>query len=261
MKILKKVGIILLLVILIAVVTFGIYCYKNWTIHFRSRLDRFFGAGNWECVSTEGKDSIIYTQTYYDRFNGSHTEPGHYRNWTISFADQNGVESFCRISDHVARINHSSQFFLSSKRLSNRQALTLELMNISFSFIEKDLMEHFRALGLADRVAEHLRVRMSYKGGNPAPSFYTRLWNEPWFNIHDVSAAHYLAFNAHDFVIDISVNADLASKLSEEDLQTLLAGLDLVEKYLLDEYGAFASFEISFGDLYSATYIDGDLQE
>ena len=60
MKVLKKLIIVIIPILLIA----GYFTFKNinsdWTKKFSDEFDIFFGKGNWESVSEETKESIIF---------------------------------------------------------------------------------------------------------------------------------------------------------------------------------------------------------
>ncbi|MGN0659695.1 MAG: hypothetical protein ACI4LA_08810 [Emergencia sp.] len=58
----KKVTAVIIVILLAAAVTAGYFLSQNWTIRFRAELDSFFGEGNWECISEETKDSMIYSE-------------------------------------------------------------------------------------------------------------------------------------------------------------------------------------------------------
>lgn len=261
MKLLKKLGIIMLLLLLVGAVCFGLYCMNNWTIRFQSELDRFFGAGNWSCVSGEGKDSIIYDVTIRNSRGDTESVPGRYRNWVIAFRDKDGGEVRGKITNHAAKINHDRYWIFSSRRLSDKQALVLELMDLSHWLIERDLEEEIAALNLPELVTGNIRVRLSYHGGNPRPKFYTRLWEESWFNLRESSAERFLALDSHDFYILVTVDSTLAEDLTEAELQILSDGLSSIEKHFLQAYGQHASFEISFGQVYAVEYARGEKRD
>ena len=52
------------------------------------------------------------------------------------------------ISDHSFRINNDKYSFLSKKRYSKKQALTLEFMSVSFSICEDKVMKENKQLQL-----------------------------------------------------------------------------------------------------------------
>lgn len=81
--------------------------------------------------------------------------------------DHDKNESVWRITDHVYKISDDRYGILNPKRLSARQALTLELMNISFGIIGEDIKTEIIEEYLPPAEAACIDVDMSYNGGNP----------------------------------------------------------------------------------------------
>ena len=113
----KKIGGIAI-VLLIVAGGFMIYHYfQTWPLRFRSDLDAFFGSGNWEQVSSETKESMIYT-VYHSSSDGlrSGERAGKFHEWNLVFRNRYGEQELWTISDHTMKINHSDHMFLSSER-------------------------------------------------------------------------------------------------------------------------------------------------
>lgn len=199
MKKIKKFGI---LGILIVIIIGAIACYfmsQNWTIRYKSELDDFFGEGNWECIDEETKESLIYTEYISVRSNPalSGEVPGKFKNWYIKFENCNGEEEVWYITNHVLKINHDEYGFFSGRRYSNKQALTLELMDDSFGMVSDEVYQDIVLNVLTEEEAECLEVTMSYDGGNPKPDFYDALAEEPWFTVNEVTEALLKEYGDH----------------------------------------------------------------
>ena len=131
----KKVKQILIFLVVLGVIAGAVFAYlsfQNWTVRFASELDRFFGKGNWECIDEESKTSHMYTE-YHHSSSSVYSEetPGRYKNWDILFTKADGTSEVWTITNHTLKINHSKRWLLSPKRYSAKQALVLELMDIS----------------------------------------------------------------------------------------------------------------------------------
>ena len=236
----------------------GYFLYQNWTIRFASVLDRFFGKGNWECISKETKDSLIYTRIIHSGEPPLSEEiPGKFTNWYIRFDDSHQNEIIGQITDHTYRISQDRYPIFSSKKLSARQALTLELMNISFSLIGDDIKRDFIEPYLSPDEAACIEVKISYKGGNPKPEFYDQLSREDWFNVNEISADHYLSNESHDFYLYIRAHNYRIEKLSSAEKAHLFNSLDTIAKALCDRFGENASFEILFDKDHQVEYDHG----
>ncbi len=222
-------------------------------------LDRFFGKGNWECISQETKDSIIYTTYPFGQEQPPLAEevPGKFTNWDIRFVDHDKNESVWRITDHVYKISDDRYGILNPKRLSARQALTLELMNISFGIIGEDIKTEIIEEYLPPAEAACIDVDMSYNGGNPKPEFYDKLLKESWFNAKEVSADKYLRIDSHEFYVYIRAFDYRIEQLSNSEKSHLLNSLKDIEKAMCNRYGEYASFKILFDKDHRVEYKDG----
>lgn len=259
----KKYGVILLICILIISLFVIYYRNKNWTVRFKSELDQFFGKENWECISEETKKSIIYTEYIIVRSNPVLSEevPGKYTDWNIKFSNKDGNEEIWKITNHTLKINNDKYGIFSSKRYSNKQALILELMDISCGLAAEEVLNDVIKNELPDNIADCLRISISYNGGNPQPEFYDELFEQSWFNINDISAENFLRCDLYDFYIDIFAFDYKVEKLTEEEQQILFDSMKNIEEKLLDKYKENASFEIYFDKEHKVQYIDGNKQE
>ena len=142
------------------------------------------------------------------------------------------------------------------KRYSGKQALTLELMDISFAVIEEEIYSEMMKAGLTEAEVECFNADISYHDGNPKPSFYSKLAKQSWFTIDGVTAENYLSTDLYDFYLDIKVYDYKFETLSEQEQEKVRNCLEKIEEHLLEKYGDNASFEIYCGD-YDVEYIDG----
>lgn len=259
MKKAKKLG-VGIGVVLVVIILGGVYWFLGgWTIRYNSELDDFFGEGNWEVISEEiKKDRKDFTmrENLFGDTTGAKKEVGFYRDWYIQFENKDGEEEIWKISNHTYVHNHKKYGFFNSKRYSGKNALTLELMEISFAVVEDEVYEDIIKQGLTDEEAQCIYVNMSYQGGNPSPSFYDDLIEEDWFNIEDISAKNYLATDLYDFYLHIGVHDYKMEQLSEEEQDNVKDSLDNIAERLLEAYGDNASFEIRY-DGYEVEYVDG----
>lgn len=259
MKVLKKLIIVIIPILLIA----GYFTFKNinsdWTKKFSDEFDIFFGKGNWESVSEETKESIIYDEyiVVHSAPYLSHSVPGKFNEWNITYMNADNKREMAIISDHTFRINNDKYFIFSNKRYSAKQALTLEFMNISFSICGDEVMKESISPYLSEKEMEALTVDISYNGGNPKPEFYDDLIKEDWFNVKDVSANDYLNYDKHEFYIYIRSYDYKLNKLTDKEKQHLFDSMEKIEKDLLKKYGKNASFEIYIDKNYKVEYKDG----
>ena len=74
---------------------FFLFCYfRMWPLRFHAQLDDFFGKGNWEQISYEEKESIIY-QVYHRSYSSRGypgERPGKFTEWDILYTDANGQQ-------------------------------------------------------------------------------------------------------------------------------------------------------------------------
>lgn len=240
----------------------GYYKNKDWTTRFKTELDLFFGEENWECISEETKASTIYTD-----YISSHSAPelsgevpGDYTDWNIKFTNKDGNEEVWKITNHALKINNDKYGIFSSKRYSNKQALVLELMDISCEIAGDKVLNDIIKNVLPEEIVDCLRISISYKGGNPTPKFYDKLFEQSWFNVNSISAENFLACDLHDFYIDILAFDYKVAKLTEEEQQILFNSIKTIEKKLVQKYGENASFKIYFDKEYKVEYVDGEKQ-
>jgi hypothetical protein len=223
----------------------------NWILRFDSRLDRFFGQENWEYLSAESKDSIIYTE-YRSSRNGlpyADEVPGKFKNWTIAFSNRYGEAEVWTITNHTLKINHDRYWLFSPNRYSNSQALVQELMEIACACAGDQVLRDVILQTLTPEEASCLSVDISYQGGNPEPAFYDALWEEPWFTANGVTAKDFLTSSLCDFYLDIRAYDYRLERLTTEEQQNVLNSFEAIRDTLLDLYGEYASFRI---------YLDGD---
>lgn len=260
----KSKNFIIIFLTCVIIITICVLCYKfnNWTFRFKSELDQFFGKGNWECISDETKESIIYTKTIPVRNTPSLSSevPGKYTNWNIKFTNKHGNEEIWKITNHTLKINQDKYNIFSSKRYTNKQALILELMEISCSLAAEEISNDIIKKDLPENIANCIRVNISYKGGNPKPNFYNELFKMSWFNINDISAQNFLDCELYDFYIDIHAFDYKVQKLTDTEQQLLFNNLNNIERRLLDKYGENISFEIYLNSEHKLEYVDGKIK-
>ena len=257
-KTLKKAG-ATAIVVLIIVVGFLIYHYfQTWPLRFRSDFNDFFGEGNWEQISSETNESRMYTVYYRSGNAGQSGErAGTYHNWDIAFTNRYGEEELWTITDHTLKINHDRHWFLSSERYSARQALTLELMDLSLDAVGEQVKRGSVSGVRSEEELECLDIYISYRNGNPPPEFYSRLRKEPWFQANEFTAADYLETDLYDFYLRIQAFDYRVEKLAEEKRQHLMDSLLEIERLLRNAYGSHADYEIYLGEGYRAEFTAG----
>lgn len=246
-------------VVVVFVVMIGLFFVSgNWSIRYKSRLDAFFGKGKWEVVS----DEVATSKVYAVRSNSSWNTYGDgrpallYRNWNILCENAYGEEEVWKISNLAYHMNNKRYRLISPKRFKESQALTLELMDISFEAAQEQVRKEIIEEVLTEEEAECMRVNLLYHDGNPPRSFYDKLAKEDWFTIEGVTAGNYLASDLYDFYLFIGIHDYKLDALTKEQQKNVIKGLEDIEKKLLEEYGENASFEILCSD-YSVEYVDG----
>ncbi len=260
-SIINKISLIIfaLLIIISTIVLY--FRMNNWTARFDSELDQFFGKGNWVCVDSETKESIIYTKTYSSRhFPYSETVKGKFTVWDIKYTNGDENDSLYRITDHAMRINHDEYMFLQSEYLSAKQAFAMELMDITHQIAADEIWKNTIIPVVGTELAECIDVEIMYNDGNPEPDFYDELWNKPWFTAEKATAENYLATELYDFYIYIRVYDYKAEKLSEEQYNTLMNSYNAIIKAMCERFGENADFEIYFSRELNAKYVGGKLQ-
>ena len=258
MKKAKKIGFGILAVIFLIGIVGAYWLLSNWTIAYRSKLDAFFGKENWEVLSEDVAASRMYALRNNSTWNGyGQGRPSRvYRDWNVLCENKDGEEEVWKISNHAYITNHRRYWLLSSKRFTAHQALTMELMEISFSVVEEEVHKEIIREGLTDTEANCIYVTLSYNDGNPPRKFYDQLAREPWFTIEGVTAENYLATDLYDFYLSIRIHDYRLEQLTKEEQENVVNSLENIEKRLLEKYGNNASFEISYGE-YDVEYVNG----
>ena len=258
MKKAKKIGFGIFVVVFLIGVVGAYWLLSNWTIGYRSKLDAFFGKGNWDVLSEDVAASRMYALRNNSTWNGYGQErPSRvYRDWNVLCENKNGEAEVWKISNHAYITNHRRYWLLSSKRFTACQALTMELMEISFSVVEEEVHNEIVREGLTDAEANCIYVEMSYHDGNPPRSFYNKLAKEDWFTIDGVTAENYLATDLYDFYLIIRIHDYRLEQLSEKEQENVVNSLEDIEERLLEKYGENASFQILYGE-YNVKYADG----
>lgn len=259
MKNTKTYGIIFLVLIIIIFSFIMYYRNTDWPVKFKSELDHFFGEGNWKILSEKENNSILYNTYNYNILSNTYTknEPGKYKNWYIQFKSKNGETNIGKITNHTLKINNDKYWIFDSKRYSVKQAFILELMDISFNIVGKDVFDEFISSQLSENEADCIDVTISYYGGNPSPKFYDELFEQPWFTINNINAENFLSSDLYDFHISIKAHDYKVKKLSEEEQQHLFNNFETIQKNLVQKYNNNASFEIYFDKEHSVKYING----
>lgn len=252
MKKIKSIIKILIILVIITSIAYLSYTYLgsgNWMKRFESELDHFFGRGNWEYISDETKESIIYEEYHYSSNPlYSTSTPGKYKDWYISVTNEQGKKELWRITNHTLKINHNEYGIFSEKRLSNKQAFVMELFDIACIEAGNEVIDEILRNVLSEEEIDCFRVEISYEGGNPEPEFYDKLWKEEWFTAKNLSVEKFLACDLYDFYIDIYLYDYRFEQLSEEQQEHILENYDVIKEMLLEKYGNNASFQMYFGD-------------
>ena len=257
MKNVKKIGIGIGIIVCIAIIGCINWLWNDWTIRYKSQLNNFFGKGNWEVVSDEMKYNRRHiTKKGLLGESGGRERIGLYREWNILCANENGEEEIWEISTGVYVANHERYSFWNPKRYKAKQALTLELMDLSFVVVEEEVRDEMIKEGLTEEEADCFNIHMSYHGGNPKPSFYSKLAKQSWFTMDGVSAANYLNSDLYDFYLGIRIYDYEFEALSEQEQENVRNYLENMEESLLEKYGDNVSFEIHYED-YKVEYVDG----
>lgn len=254
----KKLIMIMVFALLVVAVISACFFYQrrqHWPVRFHAELDDFFGEGNWEWLSKETKESSMYTVHYYSIDAASDSNvPGIYHNWDIGFTNRNGDSEVWTMTDHAMKINQSKNGFFRSDRLSAKQALVRELMNISFEVAEDEIMQEILCKVLPEKEAACLDVNISYRNGNPPPKMYQTLFQQPWFSVNQVTAENYLSTDLWDFYLRIQAFDYRLEKLTGVERQHVMERLGEMENVLRDTYGEHADYEIYLDDTHKAEY-------
>ena len=94
--------------------------------------------------------------------------------------------------------------------------------------------------------ADCLNVTLTYRGGNPEPSFYDKLWKEPWFTVDQISAKDYLESDLYEFYIDIFAYDYRVEKLTQKEKEHMMDSFDELEEAIRKTYGEKVKYEIYF---------------
>lgn len=238
-----------ILVILVAVFVFvGWYCLRSWPIRFHGTLDDFFGNGNWQTVSEETKGSIIFK-----RWNAltKREQEGKFHEWNIAFQNQAGETEVWTISDHTLKINHKENWFpLDADRYTARQALGQELLWIALDVAGEEVRTETLGTVLPEKELGCLAVDISFLDGLPDGAVYSRLLEEPWFNVRDANAERFLQSDQYSFYVDVFAHDYRVDDLSEAEQRHLYDSLSAIEQTLKNTYGAQVDYEIYLGDGY-----------
>ena len=252
--------IIILIIITSIAILANIYLGSNhWDKRFASELDRFFGEGNWECVSSETKESMMYEEYHSSRNGyGDTSVPGKYKNWYISVTNESGEQELWKITNHVFKLNHDEYGWLSFKSFSNKQAFIRELFDIACIYAGEEVRDDILGSVLSEEEAACFRVQIFYEGGNPKPKFYNQLWEEEWFTAELLTAGDFLSSDLYDFYIDILLFDYKFEKLSEEEQEHVLNSFEEIQNMLLLKYGEYASFDMCFDEAHRVQYRNGE---
>ena len=84
--------IILVPVLLIIAVIAGWYYLRTWPLRFQGQLDNFFGKDDWEVISEDTKESMMYDKniTIRNATWSSEEIPGKFHEWDIAFTNRDG---------------------------------------------------------------------------------------------------------------------------------------------------------------------------
>ena len=230
------------------------YIRSHWTFVYKAELDKFFGKDNWECVDQRTETSSVYKTS---SGNSGKKRAMRYKRWDIQFTNAAGDEELWSITNLTLKINQRQRMIFGPERYSNKQALTLELMDIAEGLACEAVYRDMIWGEFPEKESECIGVRMLYKGGHPRPGFYSRLMKEDWFTVEGVSAEKFLAYEEHDFYIDILAYEYKMEKLTEAERQHIYDSIGILEQKLLDQYGENASFQIYFSQEYRVEYVDG----
>ncbi len=257
--ILTRIALMIVIIAVIAGSIWGYYYFRDWTKRYRSELDTFFGKDNWEFLSEESLDSHILKEPRIRNNDTPPVEPGpaKYQNWYIKHNNKSGEQEVWKITNHVYKLNKNKYFFLNQKRLSAKQALIMELMEISFQVAGDEVRDNILNNILSEEEANVFNVLISYSGGNPPPKVYNQLWQQDWFNVNEVSAENYLSTDIWDFYIEIKAYDYRIDQLTEAQQQHIIDSMETMEKKLLEKYGDYASFKIMIDQNHQVEYVNG----
>ena len=255
MKHLKKIGFFAVLLLIAAAVFFIWFFFRTWPLRFHAEFDSFFGKGNWKQVSSETKESFMYSVYHRSSISSlSKNRPGLFHEWDIAFTNRSGETEIWTISDHTMRINQDKYWLLSPNRYSARQALTLELMDLSSYMAGDQLLDEILGTILSDREADCIDAYISYRHGNPPPGMYSRLIREPWFTVDRITAAEYLQTDLYDFYLRILAYNYKVEKLTPGEQAHLFGSLEEIEEALQEAFGEYADYDIYLGEGYAAEF-------
>ena len=256
MEKMKKAGVVILLILITLAIIAGYFYMTSWPLRFRGEFNDFFGKGNWEWISTREKDSMIFDEYHMSGSSNmsSETRPGRYHDWEISYEDQAGTKENWYVTDHAYRINHSRNHIFSQGRYTAKQAMTQELMEISFASAEEAVHREILDQVLPENESRCLGVDLMYRDGNPSGKFYDKLRKEEWFHADKASAEKYLETDIYDFYLYIRAFDYRMEDLTEEEREHLMKSLPDIESALKTAYGEAADYEIYLDEGVRAKY-------
>lgn len=247
---------VILLILIVILLLVGWYCLRTWPIRFHSTLDDFFGDGNWQMVSEETKDSIIFK-----RWNTltKREQEGKFHEWNIAFENQSGETEVWTITDHTLKINHEKHWFpLDAERYTARQALGQEFLWIAIDIAGEKVRAETLGTILPEKELVCLEVDISFLDGFPDGDVYDRLLEEPWFNVRDANAARFLQSDQYSFYVDVFAHDYRVDDLSEAEQRHLYDNLGAIEQALQNTYGAQVDYEIYLGEGYHSESVKAD---
>lgn len=234
----------------------NLYIRSHWTTVYRAELDRFFGRDHWECTDRRTESSAVYKT----RDSGNKRRTMRYQVWDIQFDNAAGGEASWSVTNLTLKLSQKRYYLFHPRRYSNKQALTLELMDIAKGLACEEIYRDIIRSELTEKEAECIRVLIMHKGGNPRPEFYSKLLDKEWFTVEGVSAEKFLSCEEHDFYIDILAFDWEMEKLTEAERQHIYDSIGSMEKSLLGQFGESASFNIYLSEEYQVEYADGRKQ-
>lgn len=249
------------LIIFTIIISLGIKVINgNWTFRYKSEFDNFFGEGNWEVISEETKESIMFTNYIRSYSNPvfSKRVPGKYKNWNVLFKNKEGKDEIWTVSNHALKISTSKDnSFFGTKKLSNKQALTLEFMYISLGVLSDNIFDEVIKDTLSENESSCIEVSLTYEGGNPSRKYYDSLSKQSWFTVDNIEPENYLSDTTNNFYIMIKVHDYKFEKLTEAERENVINSLNIIKNKLLDKYGDIASFEIYLDESNNMKYKNG----
>lgn len=119
-------------------------------------------------------------------------------------------------------------------------------MEISFIVAGNEIRQDVVEKILPKNEADCLSVTLTYRGENPEPGFYDKLWKEPWFTVDQVSVKDYLESDLYEFYIDIFAYDYRVEKLTQKEKEHMMDSFDELEEAIRKTYGEKVKYEIYF---------------